>query len=70
MCESKIQDANLSIRTKKILESAGVITFCDLESFKKSDLLKYRGFGERSFLELKDFMKHKNIFFMDEKKTP
>ena len=59
----KIEDLDLSIRTKKLLRNAGINTLQELSSYTKSDLMKFRNFGRSSFVELEDLMLKNNLSF-------
>lgn len=59
----KIEDLDLSIRTKNLLRNAGINTLQELTSYTKSDLLKFRNFGRSSLIELDDLMLKNNLSF-------
>jgi DNA-directed RNA polymerase subunit alpha len=58
-----ISDCDLSIRTKKLFENAGLKTVDDIFENRISDLMKYRGFGKRSLIELRAFLMRHNLSF-------
>lgn len=58
-----ISECDLSIRTKKLFENAGLKTVDDIFENRISDLMKYRGFGKRSIIELKGFIMRHNLSF-------
>jgi DNA-directed RNA polymerase alpha subunit len=58
-----ISDCDLSIRTKKLFENAGLKTVGDIFENRIFDLMKYRGFGKRSLMELRGFLMRHNLSF-------
>lgn len=58
-----ISECDLSIRTKKLFENAGLKTVDDIFENRISDLMKYRGFGKRSLIELRGFLIRHNLSF-------
>lgn len=48
----KIENLNLSARTYNILKGANCNTLGDIASLKKTDLIKFRGFGKNKFQEV------------------
>ena len=58
-----ISECDLSIRTKKLFENAGLKTVDDIFENRISDLMKYRGFGKRSLVELRGFLMRHNLSF-------
>lgn len=58
-----ISECDLSIRTKKLFENAGLKTVDDIFENRISDLMKYRGFGKRSLIELRGFLMRHNLSF-------
>jgi DNA-directed RNA polymerase alpha subunit len=58
-----ISDCDLSIRTKKLFENIGLLTVKEILDHKQSDLMKYRGFGERSLNDLRSFLILNNLSF-------
>jgi DNA-directed RNA polymerase alpha subunit len=61
-----ISECDLSIRTKKLFENAGLKTVEDILQQKLCNLLKYRGFGKQSISEIRGFiLKHNLSFYND-----
>lgn len=58
-----ISECDLSIRTKKLFENAGLKTVDDIFENRISDLMRYRGFGKRSLIELRGFLIRHNLSF-------
>lgn len=58
-----ISECDLSIRTKKLFENAGLKTVEDILQQKLSNLLKYRGFGKQSLSEIRGFVIKHNLSF-------
>ena len=58
-----ISDCDLSIRTKKLFENAGLKTVEEILQQKLSNLMKYRGFGKQSLSELRGFVIKHNLSF-------
>lgn len=58
-----ISDCDLSIRTKKLFTNAGLKTLDDIFENRISDLMKYRGFGKKSLIELRGFLIRHNLSF-------
>jgi DNA-directed RNA polymerase alpha subunit len=58
-----ISDCDLSIRTKKLFINAGLKTLDDIFEHTISDLMKFRGFGKRSLIELRVFLIRHNLSF-------
>ena len=58
-----ISECDLSIRTKKLFENAGLKTVDNIFENRISDLMKYRGFGKRSLIELRGFIMRHNLSF-------
>lgn len=58
-----ISECDLSIRTKKLFENSGLKTVDDIFENRISDLMKYRGFGKRSLIELRGFLMRHNLSF-------
>jgi len=61
--ETKIQDCDLSIRTKKLFEKIEFETVADILKQQPCDLLKYRGFGRQSLKEVLHFVNTNGFFF-------
>ncbi len=60
---SKLNEMDLSVRTKNCLKYASIKTIFDLVSYKKSTILKIRNFGKKSLEELEKKMKEKGLYF-------
>lgn len=58
-----ISECDLSIRTKKLFENAGLKTVEDILQQKLCNLLKYRGFGKQSLSEIRGFVIKHNLSF-------
>ena len=58
-----ISECDLSIRTKKLFQNAGLVTLDDVFKNRISDLMRYRGFGKRSLIELRGFLIRHNLSF-------
>jgi DNA-directed RNA polymerase alpha subunit len=58
-----ISECDLSIRTKKLFENAGINIIDDVLKIPLSTLIKYRGFGKRSLIEFKEFLVKNNLPF-------
>ncbi|WP_341652039.1 DNA-directed RNA polymerase subunit alpha [Blattabacterium cuenoti] len=63
LLKSKLNDMDLSVRTKNCLKSASITTIEDLVSCSKSNILKMRNFGKKSLDELESKMKEKGLYF-------
>ena len=51
----------LSTRTRNILKKNGIDTILDLCRLKRTDWLKFRNGGKKSFVELDDFLTARNL---------
>ena len=58
-----ISECDLSIRTKKLFQNAGLVTLDDVFKNRITDLMRYRGFGKRSLIELRGFLIRHNLSF-------
>lgn len=56
----KIEDCNLSVRTRNICKTNGIETLGDLTKIHKTDWLKFRNGGKKSLLEI-DNLLHDNF---------
>ncbi|WP_185863041.1 DNA-directed RNA polymerase subunit alpha [Blattabacterium cuenoti] len=63
LLKSKLNDMDLSVRTKNCLKSASIITIADLVSCSRNTMLKMRNFGKKSLDELESKMKEKGLYF-------
>jgi DNA-directed RNA polymerase subunit alpha len=58
-----ISECDLSIRTKKLFENAGLKKVEDILEHKLSELMKFRNFGKQSLSELRGFVIKHNLSF-------
>ncbi len=63
LLKTKLVDMDLSVRALNCLKAAEVDTLCDLVSFNKNDLMKFRNFGKKSLTELDELVANKNLTF-------
>lgn len=56
LLSTRIVDMKLTTRSLNCLRAADIKTLGQLVSYKRSDLLKFRNFGEKSFIELDDII--------------
>ncbi|AER40654.1 MAG: DNA-directed RNA polymerase subunit alpha [Flavobacteriales bacterium] len=63
LLKSKLNDMDLSVRTKNCLTSASIRTIEDLVRSNRSNILKMRNFGKKSLEELESRMKEKGLYF-------
>ncbi|WP_185864269.1 DNA-directed RNA polymerase subunit alpha [Blattabacterium cuenoti] len=63
LLKSKLNDMDLSVRTKNCLKSASIKTIKDLVSCNRNNMLKMRNFGKKSLDELESKMKEKGLYF-------
>ena len=63
LLKTKLVDMDLSVRALNCLKAADVETLGDLVSYAKSDLLKFRNFGKKSWTELEDVVDSKGLTF-------
>lgn len=61
-----ISECDFSIRTKKLFQNAGFVTLDDVFKNRISDLMRYRGFGKRSLIELRGFLIRHNLSFYND----
>ena len=61
--KTKLVDLNLSVRALNCLKSADIETLCELVTFNKNDLLKFRNFGKKSLAEIEELFESKNLEF-------
>lgn len=54
---------DLDVRIQNGMRGADIETFADLATLEKSNLLRIRNFGIKSFNELEDFLKSKGLNF-------
>ena len=67
LLETKLTEFGISVRTLNCLKMADVFTLGELVSFKKSDLLRLRNFGKKSFTEVEELVKDKGLTFVYDK---
>ena len=60
---TRLIDCDLSVRALNCLRSADIETIGDLARSKKSDLIRFRNFGRKSFAELDDLLYSKGLTF-------
>ena len=63
LLKTRLIDMDLSVRALNCLKAAEVDTLGDLVSFNKSDLMKFRNFGKKSFTELEELVLVKGLNF-------
>ncbi|WP_185869405.1 DNA-directed RNA polymerase subunit alpha [Blattabacterium cuenoti] len=63
LLKSKLNDMDLSVRTKNCLKLASIKTIADLVSCNRNNMLKMRNFGKKSLDELESKMKEKGLYF-------
>lgn len=61
--KTKIEDCELTVRSMNYLKYAGIGTIGELCKWKASDLIKQRNFGNKSLLEIEDFLTDKGLTF-------
>lgn len=52
----KLEDSSLSVRAKNCLKSVDIRTIGDLLTWSRTDILKIRNIGKRTFYEIVDFL--------------
>jgi len=57
----KVEELDLSVRTRNLLKANGIDTILDLCRLKKTDWLKFRNGGKKSLTELDDFLTAHNL---------
>ena len=63
LLKTKLTDMDLSVRALNCLKSAEVETLGELVVFNKTDLLKFRNFGNKSLTELEELLQSLNLSF-------
>ncbi|WP_185873651.1 DNA-directed RNA polymerase subunit alpha [Blattabacterium cuenoti] len=63
LLKSKLNDMDLSVRTKNCLKSASIKYIYDLVNSNRNTILKMRNFGKKSLEELENKMKKKGLSF-------
>ena len=61
LLSQKVEELDLSVRTRNILKANGIDTILDICRLKKTDWLKFRNGGKRSLTELDDFLTAHNL---------
>ena len=61
LLSQKVEELDLSVRTRNILKRNGIDTILDLCRLKKTDWLKFRNGGKKSLTELDDFLTAHNL---------
>jgi len=57
----KVEDLEFSVRCSNCLRMAQIHTIADLVRFTENDLLKFKNFGKKSLVELKDVLSSMNL---------
>jgi len=63
LLKTRLVDLDLSVRALNCLKTAEVETLGELVSYTKGDLMKFRNFGRKSLIELKELVKKHNLDF-------
>jgi len=63
LLKTRLVDLDLSVRALNCLKTAEVETLGELVSYTKGDLMKFRNFGRKSLIELKELVKKYNLDF-------
>ncbi|WP_185873015.1 DNA-directed RNA polymerase subunit alpha [Blattabacterium cuenoti] len=63
LLKSKLNDMDLSVRTKNCLKTASIENIADLVIQTKSNMLQMRNFGKKSLEELEEKMKKNGLYF-------
>jgi hypothetical protein len=61
LLSQKVEELDLSVRTRNLMKANGIDTILDLCRLKKTDWLKFRNGGKKSFVELDDFLTAHNL---------
>lgn len=61
LLSQKVEELDISVRTCNLLKANGIDTILDLCRLKKTDCLKLRNIGKKSFMELDDFLTDHNL---------
>ena len=61
LLSQKVEELDLSVRTRNILKANGIDTILDICRMKKTDWLKFRNGGKKSLTELDDFLTSHNL---------
>ena len=57
----KVEELDLSVRTRNILKANGIDTILDICRMKKTDCLNFRNGGKKALTELDDFLTAHNL---------
>ena len=61
LLSQKVEELDLSVRTRNILKANGIDTILDLCRLKKTDCLQFRNGGKNMLTELDDFLTAHNL---------
>jgi hypothetical protein len=61
LLSQKVEELDLSVRARNILEANGIDTILDLCRLQKIDFMKFRNSGKKSFTELDNFLTAHNL---------
>lgn len=61
LLSQKVEELDLSVRTRNILKANGIDTILDICRLKRIDCLNFRNGGKRSLTELDDFLAAHNL---------
>ena len=61
LLNQKVEELDLSVRTRNILKANGIDTILDICRMKRTDCLKFRNGGKKSITELDDFLTAHNL---------
>ena len=61
LLSQKVEELDLSVRTRNILKRNGIDTIANICRLKKTDWLKFRNGGKKSLTELDDFLAAHNL---------
>lgn len=61
LLSQKVEEFNLSVRTRNILKKNGIDTILDICRLRKTDWLKFRDAGKKTLTELDDFLTAHNL---------
>ena len=61
LLSQKVEELDLTVRTRNILKKNGIDTILDICRLKKTDCLKFRDAGKKTLTELDDFLAVHNL---------
>ena len=61
LLSQKVEELDLSVRTRNILKANGIDTILDICRMKKTDCLNFRNGGKKALTELDDFLTAHNL---------